>query len=107
MPARAEQRLGHLEPAVLEEEARFEAATEKRMAHLESAVPEEELHFEEDIEERLGHVESIPRAPAATGPGRARVPIIGRPSRQALRRAVVLREILSPPLALRPPGDEF
>jgi len=106
-PARAEQRLGYLEPAVLEEEARFEAATEERMAHLESAVPEEELHFEEDIEERLCHVESTPRAPAAARRGRARVPVIRCPSRQTLRRAVVLREILSPPLALRPPGDEF
>lgn len=104
-PARAEQRLGHLEPAVLVVEARFEAAAEKRMAHLESAVPEEELHFEEDIEERLGQVESAPWEPGAAGPGR--VPLIRRPSRQALRRAVVLREILSPPLALRPPGDEF
>ena len=107
VPARAEQRLGHLEPAVLEEEARFEAATERRMAHLESAVPEEELHFDEDIEERLGHVESTPPVPAAAGRSRARVPVISRPSRQTLRRAVVLREILSPPLALRPPGDEF
>ena len=107
VPARAEQRLGHLEPAVLEEEARFEAATEERMAHLESAVPEEELHFEEDIEERLGYVESTSPAPTAARRGRARVPVISRPSRQTLRRAVVLREILSPPLALRPPGDEF
>ena len=97
-PARAKERLGHRKLAVPKEE---------RMAHLESAVPEEELYFEEDIEERLGHVESTPWAPAATRRGRARVPVIGCPSRQTLRRAVVLREILSPPLALRPPGDEF
>ncbi len=104
-PARAEARLGHLEVTVMEEEARFEAARERRMAHLKSRVLEGEERFEEAVEKRLSHLEPAPDEATAAAQACVRIPVIGRLSRQTLRHAVVLREILSPPLALRPPDD--
>ena len=104
-PALAEKRLGHVEMAVLEEEARFEAGAERRMRHLESAVPQEEKQFDEAVEERFGHMEPAPYEEPAGA--KARLALIRRSSRQTLRRAVVLREILSPPLGLRPRDEGF
>lgn len=102
-PAQAEKRLGHLDVEVLKEEAEFEAETAKRMAHLQSSVSEAEEVCDSAVDDRLGDAESADEPvtdPMATLLG-------GDISPQTLRRAILLREILGPPVALLPPDDRF
>ncbi len=105
-PATAEGRLGHLISAVEQTGGLDEATAEQRLGHLESAVKQRGDSLEAAVEQRLGHVESgLEKRPgAARGP--LPIPVIGRPTPQTLRQGIVLREILGPPVSLRPPNDE-
>lgn len=80
------------------------SSTKKRKQH--ESIAERERRRSRDREERMGHV----REGLVT-------PVVERPidhsdhwhtwmTRQSLRRAIVLSEILAPPLALRPPVEE-
>lgn len=76
---------------------------EEHLGRLESALDDETAQVDVDIEERLGHIESELEAPDATTKARGRTDKIGHQTRRSLRHAIVMREILGPPIALRPP----
>jgi hypothetical protein len=97
--------VGHLDIDVIEEETAFEAEAEKRMTHLISSIPLDDQAFDAGVEERLGYEDSELEYSQVQQRGAAL--LTGQPSLSALRRAVLLREILGPPVALAPREDLF
>ena len=82
--------------------------------HFEATVEDEVAAQAAAIEQRLGHVESetathegklVQGTAAETTPQPALA--FPRVTRDALRHAIVMREILGPPLAMRPRECEF
>ncbi len=65
------------------------------------SIEEQEERKAELVEKRIGHVQThvTPTTVAEAGAGP-----FERPTHRDLRRAIILNEILSPPLALRPPA---
>ncbi len=106
-PATTKERLGHLISAVEQTGGLEEVAAEQRLGHVESAVSQRGERLEAAMEQRLGHVEPGPGETKADGRGRRRIPVLGRTTRQNLRQAILLREILGPPMALRQLGDDL
>ena len=90
--------LGHLEPTV-----------EGRLGHLESALEDETVEVEAAVEDRLGHMDSdLDVVDPTSARSRRRTGLLARrPTRRALQHAVLMREILGPPLALRTPDEPF
>jgi hypothetical protein len=96
---RVEERLGRLEPTVAD-----------RLGHLDTTVDDEVDAHGAAMEQRLGHIKPETAAPdgeliqetvaEATPPLSLTLP---RVTRDALRHAIVMREILGPPVAIRPP----
>lgn len=92
----------------------LEAMVEDHLGHLTSNIEREAGHTSRDVKRRLEHAETSVgtlkvrqsgderkiAAPAATDSTPIR-----RLTRQGLRRAIVLREILGPPIALRAPDE--
>jgi hypothetical protein len=76
------------------------ATGSKRPAKRRS-IEEREEQKDKLVEKRIGHVE--PRVAPATplSPADFHAEFFERPTRKDLRRAIILNEILSPPLALR------
>ena len=93
-----EARLGHLEPTVAD-----------RLGHLESALEDETVEVEAAVEDRLGHMDSdLDVVDPTSARSRRRTGLLARrPTRRALQHAVLMREILGPPLALRTPDEPF
>lgn len=106
-PACAQEHLGHIISALDEEGELIDTTVEDHLGHLESRLGIREDRFDEAVEERLGRVEPESGTQPCARPAGAPVLAIGSPSRRALRRAVVMSEILAPPLALRPSSDRF
>lgn len=84
---------------------------EERLVHVakkqrpESQAPKKRM--ERPLRERdLGDLKPSHK-PVAPGAGRERDSAIGHPSRAELRRAILMREILGPPVALRETDDAF
>ena len=73
---------------------------EQRLLRAASNIEDAAERIHEGIDERHGHVESD--AYAQETQEHARIPGFGRATPQALRHAMGLREILGPPVALRP-----
>ncbi len=68
------------------------------------SIEEREERKAELVEKRIGHVQrhvAPATAPASPDDG---ITLFDRPTHSDLRRAIILNEILSPPLALRPPA---
>ena len=68
------------------------------------SIEEQEERKAELVEKRIGHVQrhvAPVAAPASSDDG---MTLFDRPTHRDLRRAIILNEILSPPLALRPPA---
>ncbi len=98
-PRRSPGRLRHLEPTV-----------DDHIDPLHSRVEEHAELFEETVEEHLGHLKPRVAAAGRTGSRRPRDTMFGPMTgldRSALRRAVILREILGPPVALRSQDDRY
>lgn len=90
--SRTEDRLGHLKPTVKE-----------HLGHVDSVIELRDDQIEQVVEEHLGHLEPS-TAPTGSKKRAARGPESWlRPTAGTLRRAVVLSEVLQPPLALRKP----
>lgn len=106
-PAAAEGRLGHLTSTIESTGGLDEVAVEKRLGHLQSTIADRGDELEESVEDRLGHVDPGFPAPRATAGKRATIPGIGRATPRSLRQAILLREILGPPVSLQPPGGSF
>jgi hypothetical protein len=106
-PAKAEQRLGHLTPVVELTGDREEVAAEQRLGHLETTIEDRDDRIEAVIEEHLGHGDTTRPTPYAQRSARRRVPVFGRATPQVLRQAVLMREILGPPIALRRDDERF
>ncbi len=106
-PATAEGRLGHLESNLERTGGLEEVATEKGLGLLESAIADRGDELDEAVAGRLGHVDPGAWAQPATAGKRLTIPGIGRATPRALRQAILLREILGPPVSLQPPADSF
>ncbi len=106
-PATTEERLGHLTSTVESTMGLKEMGAEKRLGHLESAIADRGDELAAAVEGRLGHVDPGFPAPRAAAGKRATIPGIGRTTPRALRQAILLREILGPPVSLQPPGGSF
>ncbi len=106
-PAATEERLGHLTSAVEQTGGLDEAVVEQRLGHLESSVAQRGDRLEAGMEQRLGHVEPGPEKKPATARGGLHIPVLGRGTRHNLRQAILLREILGPPVALRQLDDDL
>ena len=106
-PATTEERLGHLTSAMEQTGGLDEAAAEQRLGHVESAVAQRGERLESAMEQRLGHVEPGPEKKPATARGGLYIPVLGRAAPQNLRQAILLREILGPPIALRRHDDDL
>jgi hypothetical protein len=91
---------------VREKERQFESAIDDRVGHLEPAVIEEVEEFDAAIDDRVGHVGPEGNMPRVARRPSGRAPFIGRPTTSELQHAVLMREILGPPVAFRPPTDE-
>lgn len=100
--ASGDERLGHLESIVEQTGGADERASEQRLHRVASSIEEAAERIHAGIDERLGHVESAAYALPTQTSGRARIPGFGRATPHAMRQAVVLREILGPPVALHP-----
>jgi hypothetical protein len=83
----------------------IDTKVEDHLGHLKSKIMMREDRFDEAVEDRLGRVERETGKLRRVPPADAAVFSIGHASRRALRRAVVMSEILAPPLALRPTSD--
>ncbi len=101
-----EDPLGHLTSMVEQTGGADERTSQQRLGHVTSTIEGVGERLHNSIDEHLGHVESTAYARPSRTPTRARIPGFGPATPQALRQAVLLREILGPPLALRPPDDE-
>ncbi len=89
---RTEDRLGHLVPTLKE-----------HLGHIDSVIELRDDQIEQVVEEHLGHLEPS-TAPTASKKRVVREgEFLAKPTRSSLRRAVVLSEVLQPPLALRKP----
>ncbi len=80
-----------------------ERVTGKRPVRRRS-IEEREEHKAKLVEKRLGHVEPHVAPAATSAPSDAGGELFERLTRAGLRRAIILNEVLSPPLALRPPN---
>lgn len=90
--------------------ARPPATKRDRQDDAFTQVDDEERHFQAGLTQRMSHLESAFDA-EGTGPSSADVVKPSgrsgwRPARGDLRRAIVMYEIFSPPMALRAPADE-
>ena len=95
----------------------LEAMVDDHLGHLTSPVEDEGKRMDKGVEARLGHMKTTIRpttAPAeVSAPRRKQRPdslvstSLTELSRQGLRQAIVLREILGPPVALRAPDEEW
>lgn len=95
----------------------LEALVEDHLGHLTSKVEGEQKRIGQGVESRLGHLESSVRP--TTAPRERSTPqrkgTVGSLestslwplSRKGLRQAILLREILGPPIALRAPDDQW
>lgn len=101
-----EDPLGHLTSMVEQSGGAVEQASEQRLGHITSKIDDTGERLHDGIDEHLGHVESVAYARRSQKRSQARIPGFGRATPHALRQAVLLREILGPPLALRPPGED-
>lgn len=79
------------------------SSTKKRKQH--ESIAERERRLSRAREERMGHVREGVVAPVVQKPIDHADHWHTRMNRQSLRRAIVLSEILAPPLALRPPVE--
>lgn len=85
----------------------LEARVDERFKPLESSLEHRAEQIAARVEKHLGRLK--PQTAPAARPDEAASESEGfaRPSRSELRRAVVLREILSPPIALRAPEENW
>jgi len=105
-PTRIEKSVGRLGEGVRDEEQRFESAIDERVGHLEPVVIEEIEEFDAAIDDRVGHVGPAGEMPQVARRRSGRVPFFGRHTASELQCAVLMREILGPPVAFRSPTDE-
>lgn len=105
-PTRIEKSVDRLGAGVREEDRRFESAIDERVGILEPAVVEEAEEFDAAIDDRVGHVGPEGDMPRVARRPSGRAPFFGRPTASDLQHAVLMREILGPPVSLRPPEDE-
>ena len=103
---RIEKSVDRLGDGVRAEESQFESAIDERVGHLEPVVIEESEEFDAAIDDRVGHVEPEGEMPRTARLQRGRAPFFGRPTASELQHAVLMREVLGPPVAFRPPTDE-
>lgn len=91
---------------VADEPILMDEMVEDHLGHLTSMFEGEESRIEDGVERRLGHVESQLAASASLErkPLQRTLPALG--TRSSLRQAIVLCEILGPPIALRPPDEQ-
>jgi hypothetical protein len=68
------------------------------------SIDEREERKAELVEKRIGHVQRHVAPVAAPTTSDDGMTLFDRPTHRDLRRAIILNEILSPPLALRPPA---
>ena len=68
------------------------------------SIEEREERKAELVEKRIGHVQRHVAPVAAPTTSDDGMTLFDRPTHSDLRRAIILNEILSPPLALRPPA---
>ena len=68
------------------------------------SIEEREERKAELVEKRIGHVQRHVAPAAAPTTSDDGMTLFDRPTHSDLRRAIILNEILSPPLALRPPA---
>lgn len=100
-----------LEPITLE------AIVEDHLGHLTSEVEDEGKRLDQGVEGRLGHIKTTVRPATALSerlaarhkesPVPSAPTSLRRVSRQGLRRAIVLREVLGPPVAFRASDDQW
>ena len=83
---RVEEHLGHLDTSVADEAEALAASTEKHLGHVKTDLTVSEEAAREAVEGAPSSVLGLPRL-----------------THDALRHAVVMREILGPPLAMRIP----
>ena len=85
----------------------LEASVDDHLKPLESGLEHSGEQVAARVEKHLGHLK--PQTKLAARPDQAARESEGfaRPSHSELRRAVVLREILSPPIALRAPDENW
>ena len=80
---------------------------EARLGHLSSRLDDQDKEIDARVETHLARLQPS-TAPAATEQqGQTPLQAFERPSIDTLRQAVILREILSPPLSLRPPPESL
>ena len=89
-------RIRHLQPTVEDDYQRKQTRTELRASQVDAAV-----------EQRVGHLDTNVAPTVVTGQVVGDQAPIGRMSRSELRRAIVLREVFSPPIALRNEHDPW
>jgi hypothetical protein len=106
-PTRIEKSVDRVGARVREEERQFESAIDERVGILEPAVVEEVEEFDAAIDDRMGHIGPEGSMPQVARRPSGRAPFFGRPTASELQHAVLMREILGPPVALRRHEDRF
>ena len=85
----------------------LDANVDEHLGHLHSSIDGEGKRVDRSVEERLGHLETdIPAAEKVTHKPRIH-PVLGTTNQASLRHAVLMREILGPPIALRDTSDSW
>ena len=85
----------------------LDASVEEHLGHLRSEIEDEEQLVDRRVEQNLGHVEThIAAAETVTQEPRHH-PVLGLTNQASLRHAVLMREILGPPIALRDSNDAW
>jgi hypothetical protein len=94
MPKQATDRLGA-----------YESAEEQHLGHLEPTVSRHATQFDAGVQQHLGVLR--PRVGASAAVLTPGVSLVGGDisTPAGLRQAVILSELLAPPLALRPPDQ--
>ncbi len=80
---------------------------EPHLGHLSSRLDDGGERIDARVEAHLGHLQPSTAAATTEQQGQTPLEAFGRPSIRTLRQAVILREILSPPLSLRPPAESL
>lgn len=83
----------------------LDASVEEHLGHLRSEIEDQGERVSSSVEQRIGHLEThIDAAETVTQEPR-RHPVLGLTNQASLRHAVLMREILGPPIALRDSND--
>lgn len=103
MPARVEDRQGGLSASLDEERRHIDTAVGESREHFDPHLAASEGHFMDAIERQMDYTQTeVESTTDASGPKAAGL-AVGRTTQRALRRAIVMKEILGPPVALREP----